>query len=343
MAIAVDQYAPFDSGAGANVTEDGWRSMMRRGNIAGVVRGVGSEARVFGDSTGMQVKVSDGEWVIESYWGSLTTSAPQPLSITPNVSGSVRYDMAIVRADWVNNVVNLDILVGAPGSGPPAPTRNTSKWEVPLAIIKVASGAVTIAAGDVFDARQWGGPPVVTNTDDFLLFGDRISTCSRYNVSATNALTNGLVYVARLHSPGEQAVSTLRMLPSTLPVGGTTTVRIFRGPRADQLTSFVDPTTSTFLYGGSADTVHSSAIPATAFRAGEVIVIAVYGASTTTAAQLVTNAVTWSGGNALNFLNPSASTTVTSAFKSAASMPSSINLLDGSWTLRDRVFWASLA
>ncbi|HWD82815.1 MAG TPA: hypothetical protein VG497_28135, partial [Kribbella sp.] len=184
---------------------------------------------------------------------------------------------------------------------------------------------------------------VITNTDDFLLFGDRISTCSRYNVAGNSAVTNGLVYVSRLHSPGEQTVSQLRMLCSTLPVGGTTTVRIFRGSRPDQLTSFVDPTTSTFLYGGSVDTVHSSAIPSTTFRTGEVIAIAVFGTGTTTAASIITNAVTWAGGNSSSFLNPSASTTVTSAFKSTGSMPSSINLLDGSWTLRDRVFWAALA
>lgn len=344
MAIAVDQYMPFDSGAGANVTEDGWRSMMRRGNIAGVVRGIGSEMRTFGDSTGMFVKVSDGECVIESYWGQLSSSAPQPLAIPSNSSGSTRYDLAIVRADWVNNVINLDILVGTPGTGtPPTPTRNTSKWEVPLAVVKVASGAVTINPADVTDARQWGGPPVVTNTDDFLLFGDRISTCSRYNVTGNSAVTNGLVYVSRLHSPGEQTVSQIRMLSSTLPVGGTTTVRIFRGSRPDLLTSFVDPTTSNFLYGGSADTVHSSAIPTTTFRAGETIAIAVYGVSTTTAASIITNSVTWAGGNASSFLNPSTSTTVTSCFKSTASMPTSINLLDGSWTLRDRVFWAALA
>lgn len=344
MAINVDQYMPFDSGPGANVTEDGWRSMMRRGTISGVVRGQGNELLTYGNSTGMFVYVSTGECVIESYWGQVAAQAPQPLSIPANTSGSTRYDLAIVRADWVNNVINLDILVGTAGNGfPPSPTRNTSKWEIPLAVIKVVNGASTINAADVYDARQWGGPPVVTNTDDYLLFGDRISTCSRYNVTGSSAVSNGNLYVCRLHSPGEQTVSQIRMLSSTLPVGGTTQVRIFRGPRADLLTSYIDPNTSTFLYGGSVDTVHSSAIPTTTFRAGEVIAIAVYGSGTTTAASIITNAVTWSAGNAANFLNPSTSTTVTSAFKGVASMPTTLNLLDGSWSLRDRVFWAALA
>lgn len=337
MAIPITGY-PFDN---QSVPEDGWRAMQRRTNVSGVVRNQANEMRTFGDSTGMQVKVDTGECWIESYWGG--TTAITPLSINSNVSGSLRYDVAIARADWTNNVVNLDILQGTPGSTPPAPTRNSSLWEIPLAVVKVANGAVTINPADVLDARQWAGPPVSTGPDDFLLFGDRISTCSRFNVSATNALINTNLYVSRMHNLGEPTCSTIRLLPSTLPVAGTTQVRIFKGPRMDQLNTVIDPTTSTFLYGGSADTIHSSAIPQTTFRAGEAIVVAVLGLSTTTAAQLVTNAVVWSGGNPSAFLNPSTTTTMTTAFKTAASMPSTLNLLDGSWTIRDRVFWAALA
>lgn len=335
MAIPITGF-PFD---GQSVTEDGWRAMQRRTNVSGVVRNQANEMRPFGDSTGMVMKIDTGECWIESYWGGNT--AITPLSITNNSSGSTRYDVAIARANWTTNEVNLDILVGSPG--PPQPTRNSSLWEIPLAVIKVGNGVSTINAADVLDARQWAGPPVSTGPDDFLLFGDRISTCSRFNVSATNALTNTNLYVSRMHNLGEPTCSTIRLLPSTLPVAGTTQVRIFKGPRMDQLNTVIDPTTSTFLYGGSADTIHSSAIPQTTCRAGEAIVVAVLGLSTTTAAQLVTNAVTWPAGNASNFLNPSTTSTMTTAFKTVGSMPSSLNLLDGSWTVRDRVFWAALA
>jgi hypothetical protein len=338
MATAFDNYAPFD---GQSVFEDQWRAMQRRVSISGVVRNQGNELHVFGDSTGRQVKLDTGELWIESYAGQITSLKTIP--IDPNTSGSTRLDLIVARADWGANQIVYDVIKGTPGGSAPLPTRNTSLWEIPLAIAKCVNGFSTLNAADVYDARQWGGPPIITNTDDFLLFGDRISTCSRYNVGGNSAVTNGLMYVSRLHSPGEQTVSQLRMLCSTLPVGGTTTVRIFRGARPDLLTTFVDPTTSTFLYGGSVDTVHSTAIPTTTFRTGETIAIAVFGAGTTTAASIITNAVTWSGGNAANFLNPSASTTVTSCFKSASSMPTSLNLLDGSWTLRDRVFWAALA
>lgn len=342
MATAFDSYAPFDSGAGSNVLEDGWRAMMRRGNIAGVVRNQASEMLTFGDSTGMQCKISAGEVVIESHWGQLTATKTQ--TIASNASGSTRLDLVIARADFVGNRIEYDVIQGTPSGSPVVPTltRNTSKWEIPLAVVKVINGAATINAADVTDARQWGGPPVTTATDDFLTFGDRISSCFRYNVSTTSALTNGQMYVARVASVGEQVCTKIRLCPSTLPVGGTTTVRIFRGVRQDQLTSFVDPTTSTFLYGGSVDTVHESAIPSTTFRAGEVIVIAILGLSTSTAASLICNSVVWSGGLSSTFLNIQ-STNLTSGFKASASMPSTLNLLDGSWTLRDRVPWAALA
>lgn len=340
MAYAADSFAPFD---GTPASEDQWRQFMRRGNISGVVRNQGSELQVFGDSTGKQVKLKLGEVWIESHWGQNAT-VDKPLTITDNTSGSARLDLVVARCDFNANTIEWDVLAGTPSGTPvvPAVTRNSAKYELPLAVVSVSNGFSTITAGDVSDARQWGGPPVATVTDDFNQWGDRISSCPRNNISSTSSLTNGQLYVARMASIGEQTCTKIRMCPSTLPSGGTTAVRIFRGFQQNRLTTFVDATTAAFLYGGSVDTVHESAIPTTTFRAGEVIVVAVLGLSTTTAASLITNAVTWSGGNSNTFLNVQSSN-VTTAFKAAASMPSSLNLLDGTWNLRDRIFWSALA
>lgn len=341
MAAPMDEYAPFDTGAGSNVTEDGWRSMMRRVSISGVVRGQGSEMLPFGNSTGMLVSIPPGEVQIESHWGKINTT--QTHAITSNSSGSTRYDLVVARANFTTNVVEFDVLAGTPGAGaPPAVTRNTAQWEVPLAVVVVVSGAVTIAAADVRDARQWGGPPVTTVTDDFLWWGDKISSCSRFNITGDNAAANSNLYFVRMHSLGEQTCSEIRLCPSVLPSGGTVAVRIFRGFRADLLTSFVDPTTSTFLYGGSAGSVHTSAIPATTFRAGEIVVVAIRSDSTGTAPSLFSNAISASVATT-NFLNPFASSVMVTGFKATASMPSTLNLLDSSWTKRDRVFWTALA
>ena len=346
MATACDSYAPFDSGAGSNVTEDGWMAMMRRASVTGVMKNVLEELSTVGDSTGMQVKINTGEVWIEGFWGQVASDRYEPVATSdPTLA---RLDLVVARLDKTNNQVLTGVITGTPAGSPtvPALTRNSAIYEVPLAVIAVAAGAVTVTAANVTDARQWGGPPVTTVTDDFLNYGDRISSFQRINVSDTNAITNGFLYFVRMHSLGDQTVSEIRMHPTTLPVAGTTTVRIFRGYRQDRLTApFVDPTTSTFLYGGTASNVHTSAIPTTTFRAGEVVVVAVLGLSTTTAAQLSTQDTgSLSGGQVSNLLNPSTTATMVTGFKSGvASMPTTLNLLDGSWTRRDRMFWVALA
>lgn len=340
MAVTADSFGPFD---GTPAYEDQWRAMQRRISVSGVVRNQANELSTFGDSSGRQVKVSPGEAWVEGHWGQIATE--KTCTVTANATGSTRLDLAIFRMDFANNTAEVDVLAGT--TSPPALTRNSSRWEIPLALISVANGAATIAAADVKDARQWGGPPVATVTDDFTWYGDRISSCSRFAVNTDNAVTNGFLYLARMHSLGEQTVQQVRLCPTVLPVAGTTTVRIFRGFRQDRLTSFVDPTTSTFMYasGGAAATVHWSAIPATTFRAGETIVVAVLGLGTSTAATLATNSVVFtSGANPAAFLNPDTSNVMTTLLKgSVASMPTTLNLLDGSWSLRDRVFWSALA
>lgn len=332
----MDSFAPFD---GQTVNEDQWRGMQRRITVAGVVRNQAGELSCFGNSTGMFVQVNSGEVQIESHWGQVTSQKSLP--VTSNATGSTRLDLVVARADFTANTVELDVLVGTTVT--PSVTRNSAKWEIPLAVVSVTNGAVTIAAADVKDARQWGGPPVATVSDDFLLFKDKISSTGRYSVTTENAVTNGFLYVARMHSLGDQSVGTVRLCPSVLPVGGTTTVRIFRGFRQDRLTTFIDPTTSTFLYGGGAGVVHESGFPTATLRAGETIVVAVLGLATSTAATLATTAVTLTSG-ATAFLNPDSLSTVTTALKGGvASMPTTLNLLDGTWTLRDRVFWSALS
>lgn len=339
MATAMDEYAPFDAGAGADVTEDTWRAMMRRTNVSGVVKSSLLELLPFGDSTGMQVKVNTGECVIESYWG--RQNSTETLGIASNATGSTRFDLVIARANWVANQVELDVLTGT--TVPPQLTRDTSKWEIPLGLVTVTNGAVTITAANVQDARQWGGPPVMTVTDDFLWWGDKISTCSRFNASGDSQIASGSLYTQRMHSLGEQTCSQIKLCPTVLPVGGTTTVRIFRGYRSDKLVDFIDPTTSTFLYGGSAGAEHVSAFTPTTFRAGETIVIAVAGSGTSTAATLASNLLTFSVGNATAFLNPSATVGPMVSGSKGAGMPTTINLYDGTWTKRDRVHWAALS
>ena len=148
MATSLDSYMPYDAGPGSDVTEDGWRQFARHFRGDGVIRNVGSELTPFGDSTGMQVKVPTGECWIRGQWGS--SIATKGLPLTTAHATLVRRDLVIVRNDFANNRIELDVLLGTPGSATyPPVTQNTVKWEIQLAQVLVPAAAVTITSGNV--------------------------------------------------------------------------------------------------------------------------------------------------------------------------------------------------
>lgn len=154
MAISFDTYAPFDAGAGANVTEDLWRKMIiYAGQASGVIRGVDSALAVFGDSSGMQVKIPTGQVWANGHWGAVTSTKTLPL-VVANAT-QARKDLIVARADFVNNRVELDVVTGTPSGSPnlPSATQNSSIYEIPLAEVQVAAAASSIASGNVVDKR----------------------------------------------------------------------------------------------------------------------------------------------------------------------------------------------
>jgi hypothetical protein len=156
VAVAFDEYAPFDSGAGANVTEDTWRKMMKfAGSPSGVLRGQDSALAVFGDSSGMQVKVPTGQVWIEGHWGRVTSQ--KTVAITAAHASNARKDRIVARADFVNNKIELDVLTGTPAGSPTLPslTQSSSIWEISLAEVAVAAAATTITSGNVTDRRTF--------------------------------------------------------------------------------------------------------------------------------------------------------------------------------------------
>lgn len=161
MATALDTYAPFDAGAGSNVTEDTWRQFMQymtgRSTAAmnGVLRGVANQFEVYGDSTGMQIKVKTGECWIKGHWGKSTSE--KTLAIAAADPTNARKDRVVLRADFVNNRVELDVKTGTPAGSPTAPILNqvSTQWEISLAIVDVPALDNSIAANQVGDARHF--------------------------------------------------------------------------------------------------------------------------------------------------------------------------------------------
>lgn len=149
MATALDSSMPYDSGPGSDVTEDGWRQFARHFRGDGVIRNAGGEFRPFGNSTGMFVQVPTGECWVRGQWGSSTSQKALPIATAH--ATLIRRDLVVLRNDFVNNRIELDVLTnGTPGSSTyPTLTQNSAMWEIQLAQIPVPAAASTITAGNV--------------------------------------------------------------------------------------------------------------------------------------------------------------------------------------------------
>jgi hypothetical protein len=160
VAVTLDTYLYFDSGAGASVAEAGWRASMKHmlGSGSGVIRGFGNDFQTIGDSSGMQVKVNTGECWMYGHYGA--SSAQKTLAIASNSSGNPRIDIVVLRCHFGNNNIVIDVVQGTPAASPTAPnvTQNTTMWETKLADVAVANGAVTITSGNVTDRRVYTLP-----------------------------------------------------------------------------------------------------------------------------------------------------------------------------------------
>lgn len=339
VAVTCDFYAPYDSGPGSNVTEDGWREFMQIPTVSGVIRNKLNELKVYGDSTGMQVKVMTGVGWIQGQYAKNTTEKTLPIAAAhPTL---LRLDRVVLRNDFVNNVMQLDVLTnGSPGSAfAPDVTRNTSIWEISLGVVAVPAAAVTIASGNVQEARQFGGVPAPPQSDDQVLHGDRLSTSPRWAVQTTNSMTNGIIYVSRLTTLTDTVVGTIRTYITTGQVGGASAFGIYVGYGQADLQRIVTPTLPLTGLG-----VRIATFTPVTIQAGMQVAIAalVTGASTQPFMGSTTGIASLAGGN--DILNPTGTGVVTTAFKSGqSSLPSTMNLGDGSWTSRDRIPWFALA
>lgn len=153
----LDVYAPFDSGAGANVTEDTWRKFMLHmlGSQSGVIRGFDNGMATTGDSSGMQVKVATGQAWMRGHFGQNT--AIKTVSIATSSPSNPRIDRIVLRVDFIGNTVGVFALTGTPAGSPTAPavTQNTSLWETSLALVAVGTSVSNITAGNVTDDRVY--------------------------------------------------------------------------------------------------------------------------------------------------------------------------------------------
>lgn len=157
MATTLDTYAPFDSGAGSSVTEDTWRKFMRHmlGSASGIIRGFDNELNPSAPGTGMTVTVDTGQCWMRGHYGE--NASLKTLPIAAAHATLARKDRMIVRGDFTNNRIELDVLTGTASATPVAPslTQSTSIWETSVAVVSVAAAASSINSGNITDDRMY--------------------------------------------------------------------------------------------------------------------------------------------------------------------------------------------
>jgi hypothetical protein len=146
-------YFPFDAGAGADVAEAQWKDMASFWRQTGVLSGELNELEVYGDSSGMQVKVKSGKAWVEGFY--FESDSEEIVAISAADLTNDRIDRVVVEVDWTNNIIDLSVVEGTPAGSPSAPalTQNSSVWQISLAQVLVQAAASTIAAGDMTNER----------------------------------------------------------------------------------------------------------------------------------------------------------------------------------------------
>ena len=160
----------------------------------GVLAGIDNEMEVYGNSSGMYVYVKTGECRVRSHRGVI--SALATLEIEAADLTYPRIDLVVARVTYGNpSTMVLTVKTGTPAGSPSVPdvTKNAGDvWEIPLAEVYVAAGAVTITAGNVTDRRY----VYKTGNDSVTYFSGTSVSCSNdieyRNGTAIDSLTINL-------------------------------------------------------------------------------------------------------------------------------------------------------
>lgn len=152
----------FDSVAGDRVYDSSdWERIYASLVNDGIVPGFGDEMLVSESlPAAMDVRVGTGRLFANGKFGELKSSF-QTLTIQNNGSGNPRRDLVVARIDYGSRIGELAVKQGTPGTTPTAPTvqQDSSTYEVALAEVFVANGAVQVNDDDITDVRTFATSP----------------------------------------------------------------------------------------------------------------------------------------------------------------------------------------
>ncbi len=152
--------------AGGRAINDVQWEMMARGFAADGVIGAPTETSVvYGDSSGMQVKIRANKDALVRGRGWTSGSVEFTKAIAANNSGNPRIDLIVLRLTRSTWAVTVEVRQGTAAASPVAPTltqdatgSGAGVYEIALAQVTVANGASTIASGNVANVARYIGP-----------------------------------------------------------------------------------------------------------------------------------------------------------------------------------------
>lgn len=196
---------------GRVVDDNGWEKLgISMGPSAAVYGDFTSPQLVYGDSTGMQVKIAADRYAVvrgHVWWSG---SSIVTKTIASNSSGSTRIDLVVLRYSRTTYDVTVQIVQGTPGAGAPSSTKNlgtTGTYELVLAQVTVANSASTITAANVTYVATHLGSDANLQVADFasnsLTYvpqpypGMRVSVANDSNVWTRNTANNAWVLTSQ--------------------------------------------------------------------------------------------------------------------------------------------------
>jgi hypothetical protein len=238
--------------AGDLNTEDQWTKMARLFSATGVAGDPGStEVQAFADATGMVVKVRTGRAIVRGVF--YENTATKSLTIAANSTGSTRIDRIVLKLDPVANTVTAVVKTGST-SAPALTQDDLGVWEMPLARVTVANGAVSISLVNVTDERVHTDADVIPCRTVADLTGQRFGSTAAEFTTGLLKWWNGTAWLTipnlndlpRLLGYKELAsTTTMTLSGGTIDIPGlSTTVAVNAGQRI-RLTADISAATGT--------------------------------------------------------------------------------------------------
>lgn len=167
-----ETYYPFASGAGRVVNAGQWSDLAENWLRDGVLRGALNNLEVYGDSSGMQIKIKSGVAYIQGCFYKSDALETRLISAAHATLG--RIDLVVLRLDYVGETITTAVKTGTPAASPvpPSLTQDANTWEIALAQVTVDAAVNTIVPEKVSDLREWASP-VPGGRTDFLDFEEQ--------------------------------------------------------------------------------------------------------------------------------------------------------------------------